>query len=110
MKIFEKTNVDGIMIGRAAIGNPWIFKQIQEHLQGKPISKISNEERLKIMLEHIELQVKELGENTGIKELRKYITYYLKNLKNASIVRQQINQIETKSELIACLTEYFKNL
>ena len=62
------------------------------------------------MLEHIELQVQELGENTGIKEMRKHMTYYLKGLKEASAVRQQINTIETKAELIHCLTEYFKSL
>lgn len=98
------------MIGRASIGNPWIFKQVQEYLKEEPISSISNEERLKIILEHIELQTQELGENVGIKEMRKHMAYYLKGLKDASSVRQQINQIETKNELIACLTEYFKNL
>ncbi len=56
------------------------------------------------------MQVEFLGENTGIKEMRKYMTYYLKNLPNASIVRQKINEIETKYELEACITEYFKNL
>lgn len=110
LKMFEMTNVDGIMIGRASIGNPWIFKQVQEYLDNKDISKVTNQERLKIMLEHIELQIEELGENTGIKELRKHMTYYLKGLKDASTIRQQINQIETKKELITCLTEYFKNL
>ena len=62
------------------------------------------------MLEHIELQVQELGENTGIKEMRKHMAYYLKGLKDSSTVRQKINQIDTKKELIACLTEYFQNL
>ena len=110
LKIFETTGVDGIMIGRAAIGNPWIFKQVQEYLQGKQIIEISKKERLQIILEHIELQVQELGENTGIKEMRKHMAYYLKGLKDASIVRQKVNNIETKKELITCLTEYFQNL
>ena len=74
------------------------------------VTQISKEEKLNIMLEHIELQVQHLGETTGIKELRKYMTYYLKGLKDASSIRQKINQIETKKELITCLTEYFKNL
>ena len=109
-KMFEVTGVDGIMIGRAAIGNPWIFKLVQDYLQTGQISEITNNERLQIILEHIELQVQELGENTGIKEMRKHMTYYLKGLKDASIVRQKINIIDTKKELIACLTEYFQNL
>ena len=110
LKMFETTGVDGVMIGRGAIGNPWIFKQVQEYLDGKQILEISKEERLQIILEHIELQVQELGENTGIKEMRKHMTYYLKGLKEASIVRQKINKIDTQKELIVCLTEYFQNL
>lgn len=110
LKMFEFAGVDGIMIGRAAIGNPWIFMQIQEYLQNGKIIEISNEKRLKIILEHIELQVEELGENTGIKEMRKHMTYYLKGLKDASAIRQKINTIETKNELVECITEYFKNI
>lgn len=112
LKMFEITGVDGIMIGRSSIGNPWIFKQVKEYLKNPAdtIQEISNEERLQLILEHIELQVQELGENTGIKEMRKHMTYYLKGLKDASAIRQQVNRIETKEELIRCLTEYFKNL
>ena len=110
LKMFEFAGVDGIMIGRAAIGNPWIFMQIQEYLQNGKIIEISNEKRLKIILEHIELQVEEVGENTGIKEMRKHMTYYLKGLKDASAIRQKINTIETKNELVECITEYFKNI
>ena len=110
LKMFEYAGVDGIMIGRAAIGNPWIFMQIQEYLQNGKIIEISNEKRLKIILEHINLQVEELGENTGIKEMRKHMTYYLKGLKDASAIRQKINTIETQKELVECITEYFKNI
>ena len=110
LKMFEYAGVDGIMIGRAAIGNPWIFMQIQEYLQNGKIIEISNEKRLRIILEHIELQVEELGENTGIKEMRKHMTYYLKGLKDASAIRQKINTIETQKELVECITEYFKNI
>ena len=110
LKMFEFAGVDGIMIGRAAIGNPWIFMQIQEYLQNGKMIEISNEKRLKIILEHIELQVEELGENTGIKEMRKHMTYYLKGLKDASAIRQKINTIETQKELAECITEYFKNI
>ena len=108
--MFEQTNVDGIMVGRASIGNPWIFKEIINYLQEKETLTVSNFEKLKIMLEHIELQVKYLGENTGIKEMRKYMSYYLKNLPNATQIRQQINTIETKQELQNCIITYFKNI
>ena len=112
LKMFEITGVDGIMIGRSSIGNPWIFKQVKEYLSNpeSDVQEISDAERLQLILEHIELQVQELGENTGIKEMRKHMTYYLKGLKDASTIRQQVNMIETKEELIRCLTEYFKSL
>ena len=108
--MFEQIGVDAIMIGRASIGNPWIFREIQEYLNEQEISPVSNEERLKIILEHIDLQVKYLGENTGIKEMRKYMSYYLKNLPNATQMRQRINNIETKQELQNCIITYFKNI
>lgn len=110
LKMFEYAGVDGIMIGRAAIGNPWIFMQIQEYLKNGKTIEISNEKRLKIILEHINLQVEELGENTGIKEMRKHMTYYIKGLKDSSAIRQKMNTIETKNELVECITEYFKNI
>lgn len=108
-RIFEQTDVDGIMIGRASIGKPWIFQEISEYLQGKQITEISEQEKLEIILKHINLQVEHLGENTGIKEMRKHMTYYLKGLPKASEIRQKINQIETKKELEECLIEYFKS-
>ena len=82
----------------------------QEYLTGQEITPVSNEEKLEIILEHIDLQVKYLGENTGIKEMRKYMSYYLKNLPNATQMRQKINQIETKQELQDCIITYFKNI
>ena len=108
--MFEQIGVDAIMIGRASIGNPWIFREIQEYLNGQEITQVSNEEKLKIILEHMDLQVKYLGESTGIKEMRKYMSYYLKNLPNATQMRQRINNIETKQELQNCIITYFKNL
>ena len=110
LKMFEYAGVDGIMIGRAAIGNPWIFMQIQEYLKNGKMIEISNEKRLKIILEHINLQVEELGENTGIKEMRKHMTYYIKGLKDSSAIRQKINTKKKKNELVDCITEYFKNI
>ncbi len=110
IKMFEQTNVDAVMIGRGAIGNPWIFKEIKNYLQGEKNEEVSNEERLRVILKHIDFQVDYLGENTGIKELRKHMNYYLKNLPNVAVIRQKINQIDTKQELKNCIIEYFSTL
>lgn len=109
-KIFEQTGVDGIMIGRASLGNPWIFEDVFKVLNGEKKRIITNEEKLKIIIEHIELAVNEKGENVAIKEMRKHISAYIKNMKDASKYRDKINQIDNKYTLIDCLTEYFKNI
>ena len=109
-RMFEYTGVDGIMIGRGSFGNPWIFKQIIYYLQtGEEIEEPSKEEKLKVMKKHIELAVEEKGE-IAVKELRKHIAWYTKNLKNSSEFRASINQIETREELIKKVEAYFKTL
>lgn len=87
-------------------GNPWIFHEII-NIEKEPIY-ISNEERLKIILKHIDLEIEQKGEYIGIREMRKHICWYLKNLENSSRIREHINKIENKQELIDCLIEYFK--
>lgn len=108
--MFERTNVDGIMIGRASIGNPWIFRDTINMLSGKEIETVTKDEKLQIILEHIELAVAQKGEVIAIKEMRKHLSAYIKNMKEASKLREEINHIETKKELTNCLIEYFKNI
>ncbi len=109
-RMFEETGVDGIMIGRGSFGNPWIFKKISYFLEtGKKMPEISLEERLQIMKQHIDLAVKEKGE-IAVKELRKHIAWYTKNLKNSSEFRNSMNQLETEAELINKIEEYFQTL
>ena len=109
-RMFEYTGVDGIMIGRGSFGRPWIFKEIIEYLDnGKKIEEPNNQEKLEVIKQHIDLAVEEKGE-IAVKELRKHIAWYTKNLKNSSEFRNSINQIETKEELVNKLDEYFKSL
>lgn len=110
LKMFEYTNVDGIMIGRGTIGNPWIFEEIINYLQGNKQREITKKEKLQTISEHIELEVKEKGEKIAIKEMRKHLAYYIRNEKDASKIREKINRIEIKAELLDCLNEYFKNI
>ena len=108
--MFEETNVDGIMIGRASMGNPWIFEEIISYLKGEDERKIDKEEKLKTILKHIELEVEETGENVGIKELRKHMSAYIKNMPDATTMRQKINSIDTRKELEETLKEYFETI
>ena len=109
-RIFELTNCDGIMIGRATLGRPWILEQIRTYLETGKVRKITNEEILETILKHIELEVKEKGEYTGVREMRKHICYYLKGLPQASNVRDAINHLESKNEVENMLIDYFKKL
>ena len=110
LEMFKQTGVDGIMIGRGALGNPWIFREIIQYLKGEKVTDVTNKEKLEIMLKHIDLEVKEKGENVAIKEMRKHISYYIKNLPSATTIRNEVNKIEKQDELVACLTEYFNKL
>ena len=111
LKMFESTGVDGIMIGRGSFGNPWIFKKIKTFLEsGKKIEEISNLEKLETMKTHIELAIQEKGEEVAVKEMRKHISWYTKNLKGSSAFRDSINKVETKRELIQRIDEYFNSL
>ena len=110
-QMLEYTGVDGIMIGRATLGSPWILEQIITYLRdGTIIPEPTNEEKLKKILKHIELEVEEKGEKVGVKELRKHISWYIKGLKDASKFRVEINKIETVAELEKALKEYFKTI
>lgn len=109
--MFKYTNVDGIMIGRAAFGNPWIFREIIHYLNtGKKIEKPTLDERYNIMVRHINMEIEERGEEIAIKEMRKQLSWYIKNLKDASQMRDRINKIIDKEELLNEIKVYFEYL
>ena len=108
LEMFEYTGVDGIMIGRGAIGNPWIFSQISYFLQnGKLAPRPSNEERLAVIKEHLNLMAKNKGEEVAVKEMRKHLAYYTKGLKDSSEFRNKVNKLEKEKEVIQALDDYF---
>lgn len=109
-KMLECTGVDGIMIGRGSFGRPWIFKEIIEYLKnGEEIKEPTSKEKLEVIKKHIQLAVEEKGE-IAVKEMRKHIAWYTKNLKNSSEFRSSINKIESEEELLDKVETYFKTL
>lgn len=107
--MIERTRCDGVMISRASLGNPWIFEQIREYLKTGKSIEISKKEKLEVMLEHIELEVEEKGEERAIKEMRKHICFYLKGEQNASIIRNTINHLDTRKEVEKVLRKYYES-
>ena len=109
LKMFEYTGVDGIMIGRGTLGNPWIFKKIIYFLKNKEkLGEITKEEKLKIIKKHLEYELQEKNEITAIREMRKHIGWYTKNMPNSSEFRQEMNKIENKQELIKKIEDFFR--
>lgn len=110
-EMFKYTGVDGIMIGRGAIGNPWIFREIIYFLEtGEEFERPSKEEKLSIIKEHLALLVDKKGEEVAVKEFRKYLTYYTKGLSNSSEFRNAVNKLESMTEVIQLIDEYFELL
>lgn len=107
-QMFEYTNCDCIMIGRGSLGNPWIFDRIKYFLEnGDYKESISNSEKFDVMKEHFELLLQEKGEYTATREMRKHIAWYVKGMKNATQLREKINELETKEQFYKILSTYF---
>ena len=97
----DKYNVDGIMIGRGAIGNPWIFKKIKEYLDsGQLLEEPTITEKANIALEHLKLSIKWKGEKLGILEMRRHYTNYFRGLPQIKTYRSQLVESMDYLELI----------
>lgn len=106
LKMKEETGCDGIMIGRGAQGNPWIFRDLLEYertgqMPGRPSAK----ELKETMLRHARLQIEFKGGYLGIREMRKHVAWYTKGLPGSAKLRDEINQVESYEELEALLDE-----
>lgn len=115
LKCFEQTKADGIMIGRASLGNPWIFRNIidflskKEEIQSEEFEKEpTKQEILDTIIKHYEMLTEEKGEYTAVREMRKHIAWYIKGMKDASSMRNEINLIENKDEAIKILKTFFE--
>ncbi len=99
--MFDETGCDGVMIGRGAEGNPFIFREVNEYLAGQPVTKPSSKEIKDVILRQAEMMLDYKGEYIGIREMRKHLTWYLKGFEGAASLRRRINETETFEELKA---------
>ena len=98
--IREKTGCDGIMIGRGAKGNPWIFREIKAALKGEKIpDRPEQEEVIAMILRHAQLSIHYKGEFTGIREMRKHTAWYTAGMHGASKLRDAVNQVSDYEQL-----------
>ena len=105
-EMFEKTNCDAIMIGRGALGNPWIFDDILEYLStGNVRNKPQLPEIKETILKHLKMLAEYESENVAVLEMRKHIGWYIKGHPNSSSIRNEINKINDFSELVNKIDE-----
>ena len=97
--MIDYTNCDAIMIGRAALGNPWILENTVRYLNGEKIKKITIEEKKQMMKKHFIYLLKTKEEKTAVLEMRTIATYYLKGMPNVSEIKRKIFKTNTKEEL-----------
>lgn len=99
-RMLAQTGCDGVMIGRAARGNPWLFKQIAAYLRdGRTPDAPSMEEKKEMILRHAALQLEVKGEYTGVREMRKHLSWYTAGLPGSARLRGAVNQVESFAEL-----------
>lgn len=100
--MYEYTGCDFIMIGRGALGSPWLFKQINEFFsQGQVITNPTTEEKMDVMLRHITKLCEYKGDYVGIREARKHAGWYTKGMRGAAAFRRDIGALESLDELKA---------
>ncbi|EES91921.1 tRNA dihydrouridine synthase DusB [Clostridium botulinum] len=102
----EETNCDGIMIARGAMGNPWIFKQIQLALNNEKVIYPTPEEKIDMCIRHLKLAIQYHGELKAVREMRKHIAWYIKGIKNCTDIKNKINVEKESDNVIKILTEY----
>lgn len=106
--MLRQTGCDGIMVGRAARGNPWIFRQIAAYLEdGTALPKPDKAEVKAMILRHARLQWDCKGEYTGVREMRKHVSWYTSGLPNSAKLRQSVNLVENFGELEKLVEEAF---
>lgn len=106
-RMLEYTGCDGIMIGRGAQGNPWIFSRVIHYLNtGELLPEPTPQEKINKAIENVRLLVQYKGEYVGIREARKHVAWYIKGLRNAARVKEAVNRITTLSEMENLLREY----
>ena len=110
MEKINYSKVDGLAIGRGAIGNPYIFNQIEELIKTGNYYRPSDNEKLLLMIDELERKISYKGEKLGILEMRKVYAEYFKGMKGSKEVRNKLNILKDKEEIIEVIRTYIDNL
>ncbi len=106
-RMIDMTGVDGVMIGRAALGNPWMLYRTVEYLsKGTLPPDPTIEDKMAIAMLHLDRLIKLKGESTAVKEMRKHMAWYLKGLPGAARVKDVIMETTTRDGMVRTLHDY----
>ncbi len=105
-RMMEMTGCDGVAIGRGALGNPWLYAGIRSCLKGHAPSSPSFEEKKRVALEHIRLEVQYEGEKKGVLQSRKIAAWYFKGCPNVAQLRNKTNRANSLEEMASLITAY----
>lgn len=109
-RMLDYTGCDAVMIGRGALGNPWIFREINAYLKdGVHLPRPTHQEIKEMMIMHLDSLVELKGEHTGVLEMRSHGPWYLKGIEHASSLRKQLSQAKTRNEFVQYVDDFFKH-
>lgn len=110
LKLIQETGCDAIAIGRGCMGNPWIFKRIENLLNGKPDTPPTIEEVFELCLMHVNMVCDLKGEEVGVREMRKHLAWYIKGMQGSNEIKNRINTTNNKVDMIDILMDYKHDL
>lgn len=111
LRMIEETGVDAVMVARATLGNPWIFREIDAYLEkGIIIEKPSHDEIYEVILKHVKYLRELKGDHLAMLEMRGQIAYYLKGLPNSTNAKKELFQTKTIDDTLRLVENYFKEL
>ena len=102
----KTTGCDGVMIGRAAIGNPWIFSQCLASLHGNNITAVDLDQRFEVMKHYVSASVKYIGENVACRMMRSRLGWFVKGLRFSSKFRESIKHLSSERETLELIENY----
>ena len=110
LDMMDRTGCDGVAIGRGAMGNPWIFRQINQLLDGREAEVPSPQEILETGIRHMNMVCDIKGERIGVREMRKQLAWYIKGMRNSNEIKNRINTMVDKVEIEMLLRDYMEHL
>ena len=111
VKCLKRTGADGVMIGRASFGDPWVFQQVKAAMEGKPIpQRPPLKERVEVAVEQFRLSEQDHGEHIACLEARKHFAWYLRGVRNAAYYKNQISSMNTMDDIYRIAKDVIRDL